>query len=180
MKNPYQNLRERCGISQKSFGAKHGFSKMTLVYVESGLYPDVSDRLNGALAAECIEKGLDGRSILAEEYGVASLNGAYHIWQRAERQRFAERLNQIAPRDEWSDEVSPFHLLAVESAGSVQGFCKKLKVPAATVLRYENGTTKTMPKSIEDALKEVRYPYLEELLSEQAAWQDFVSLKEAS
>jgi hypothetical protein len=68
----------------------------------------------------------------------------------------------------------------VESAGSVQGFCKKLKVPAATVLRYENGTTKTMPKSIEDALREVRYPYLEELLSEQAAWQDFVSLKEAS
>jgi hypothetical protein len=173
MRSPYQRLRELCGASQKSFGARHGFGKMTLVYVEAGLYPDVSDRLNEALARECISKGIDGRQVLLNEYGVASLNGAYHNWQKAERQRFGEIIRDFPPLSEWSAGVSPFHLFAKQTAGSIQGFCKKLKVPAASVLRYDSGTTLSMPKSIEDALREVNYPYLDELRAEQERWQAY-------
>jgi DNA-binding XRE family transcriptional regulator len=37
VKNPYVRLRELCGTSQKGFAAKHGFGKMTMVYLESGM-----------------------------------------------------------------------------------------------------------------------------------------------
>ena len=85
MKNPYVYLRELCGMSQKGFAAKHGFGKMTMVYLESGMYTRVSDRQNEALGRECYEKGVDAKKILVEEYGVGSLNEAYLGWRVQER-----------------------------------------------------------------------------------------------
>lgn len=168
MKSPYARLRELCGITQADFRRKYDFSKMTLIYVEAGLYPEVSDRLNEALALECQTKGVDGFAVLRDEYRSKGLTDAYQKWQRGERSRFADKLAE--PSSDWSDEVSPFYLFAVQSGGSVQGFCKGLKVPAASVLRYETGATLTMPKSIEAALREVGYPHLDALIAQQNAW----------
>lgn len=169
MENPFRRLRELTRTSQKDFGAKYHFSKTTMTYVESGQYPAISDSLNIALGQECAEKHVDAKSILFEEYGSQTLADAYARWQSNSRLEIASRFQQ--PFNGRSDaNGSPFHYFMIDIAGSRQGFCKLLKVPAASVMRYADGTTRTMPKSIEDALKEVRFQYLPELLSLQEKW----------
>lgn len=172
MDNPYRRLRELTLTSQLDFGKKHGFSKTTMSYVEAGVFPEISERLNIALGNECFEKQVDAKSVLLAEYGTESLDEAYAKWQHSEREQVAGQF-QHRPREvKFDSEESPFHVFTIDIAGSRQGFCKMLKVPAATVMRYAEGTTHTMPKSIEDALREVKYPFLADLLALQNNWAD--------
>lgn len=174
MKNPYVRLREACGISQRAFAAKYEFSKMALVYVEAGTYPDVSDRMNEAIAAECREKDVDAKSILREEYGQEWLDDAYWAWQSAERQKFAVNLKTVNPPFAYSKLSPPVEDLITRSTrpGTIETFCKELKVNPVTVRRYVAGKTRSMPIALEDALREVNYEHLHELLELQTAWYD--------
>ena len=58
VKNPYVRLRELCGASQKGFATKYAFGKMTMVYLESGMYTMLSERQSIALGKESNEKGM--------------------------------------------------------------------------------------------------------------------------
>lgn len=169
MENPYVRLRNLCSISQKDFAAKYKLSKTTCVYIETGQYPDLSDKMILSLGQECTEKGVPARQILETEYGAATLQDAYHNWQRLERRAVKDKFD-IDPPQIWNDNHSPFASYIVATAGSVQKFCKMLKVPSASVLRYRNGKTLTMPLSLEEALRQVGFTEFRKLIEWQAAW----------
>jgi DNA-binding XRE family transcriptional regulator len=170
-KNPYVRLRELCGSSQKGFASKHGFGKMTMVYLESGMYTRVSDRQSVALGRECAEKGVDAREVLREEYGSVSLNEAYLAWRSEDRRLKAPGvLAKAAPPFVGDVDTSPVAQFVRDTAGSLQGFCKLLKVPSITMTRYIRGETLAMPAALVSALEDVKYPHARSLADAQANW----------
>lgn len=171
LKNPYRHLRELCGTTQKDFAAKHGMSKTTMTYIESGQYPTLSDYQIEALGKECYDREISAKFELREAYGQESLQDAYRAWQTTERMQEAHRFQRVLPTaGTVMPSVSPMAQFIVDSARTTQSFCKLLKVPSATVLRYATGATRSMPIAIRTALEEVRYPYMAELLANQDIW----------
>lgn len=171
MKNPYVRLRELCGSSQKAFAYKHGFGKMTMVYLESGMYTRVSDRQNEALGKECYEKGVEAKRVLLEEYQAASLNEAYLAWRSYERREKAPVvLAKVSPPFVGDSEWSPVGQFVRDTTGSLQGFCKLLKLPSITMSRYIKGDTLSMPAELREALLEAGFPFVEELADAQLGW----------
>lgn len=166
--NPYVRLRELTGLGQREFERKYKLSHTTMTHVETGQFAELSERMILSLGRECHEKGVDAREILEFEYSSSTLQEAYHKWQREQRVENAH-IFQVAP-DQWTKELSPFHFFIKNTTGSAQGFSKALKVPAATVMRYASGATRTMPKVIEEALREVSYPHLAHLVGAQENW----------
>jgi len=171
VKNPYVRLRELCGVSQKGFATKHSFGKMTMVYLESGMYTQVSERQSIALGKECNEKGVDAHQVLREEYGAASLNEAYLAWRSEDRKlRAPSVLAKASPPFVGDDEVSPVAQFVKDTTGSLQGFCKLLKVPSITMTRYIRGETSTVPDALWAALEDVKFPHAKQLADAQFAW----------
>ena len=170
-KNPYVRLRELCGLSQKKFADKHSFGKMTMVYLESGMYTKVSDRQNLALGKECAEKGVDAKNVLREEYGSGSLNEAYLVWRSEDRRlRAPSVLSKAAPPFVGDSETSPVAQFVKDTAGSLQGFCKLMKIPSITMTRYIRGETATVPMALLLALEDVKYSHTEALIDAQLDW----------
>lgn len=170
-KNPYVRLRELCGLSQKKFSERNAFGKMTMVYLESGMYTRVSERQNIALGKECSEKGVDAHAVLREEYKSDSLNEAYLAWRSSDRKlRAPSVLAKVAPPFVGDGESSPVAIFVRDTAGSLQGFCKLLKVPSITMTRYMRGETVTMPEALREALFDVRFPHVDALEKAQADW----------
>lgn len=171
-KNPYVRLRELCGSSQKGFATKHGFGKMTMVYLEAGMYTRVSDRQSIALGKECNEKGVNAHEVLWDEYeGAASLNEAYLAWRSADRKLKAPTvLEKASPPFGGDVETSPVAQFVKDTTGSLQGFCKLLKIPSITMTRYIRGETSTVPDALWEAMKDVGYPHMEALANAQADW----------
>ncbi len=171
VKNPYVRLRELCGASQKGFATKYAFGKMTMVYLESGMYTRVSDRQSIALGKECNEKGVDAHEVLREEYGAASLNEAYLAWRSEDRRlRAPGVLAKAAPPFVSDEDVSPVARFVADTAGSLQGFCKLMKVPSITMTRYIRGETSTVPDALWSAFEDVKYPHAVALADAQFAW----------
>lgn len=170
-KNPYVRLRELCGSSQKGFATKHGFGKMTMVYLEAGMYTRVSDRQSIALGKECNEKGVDAHEVLRTDYNAASLNEAYLAWRSADRKLKAPTvLEKASPPFGGDVETSPVAQFVKDTTGSLQGFCKLLKIPSITMTRYIRGETSTVPDALWEAMKDVGYPHMEALANAQADW----------
>ena len=171
MKNPYALLREKTGLSQVAFARKHELARQTLVSIEQGVYPTLSDRMILELGKECHAAGVDARAELMAEYGVGRLSEAYAKWRKADREEVAWIINRIEP-NAWTPELSPMHFVVKAFGRGVQGFSKALKIPSATLLRYIKGEQREMPESIEVALREVEYPHLTQLIALQASWVD--------
>lgn len=167
--NPYARLRSLCKITQREFSAKYRLGRTILTHIESGQVPELTDRMIVALGEECYEKGIVPADVLLEEYYHAKLSPAYSDWQKNERMAAANRF-QIALTGRADSDVSPFAQLVADVAGSQYAFCTLLKVPTAQVTRYATGSTRTMPKVIEDALRDVRFPYLSDLHELQERW----------
>lgn len=171
MKNPYALLREQCGLNQSEFSVKHKLARQTLVAIEQGVYPTLSDRMIVELGKECHAKDVRAASVLQENYGVTTLSEAYAIWRAADRLESADEINAIAPTM-WSNKLSPMHFVVKTFGRGVQGFSKAMKIPGATLLRYIKGEQREMPRSIEEAFRAVGYPFLSDLIARQAAWVD--------
>ena len=170
-KNPYIRLRELCGTTQKGFATKYGFGKMTMVYLESGMYTRVSERQSIALGKECNEKGVNAHEVLREEYGAASLNEAYLGWRSEDRRvKAPEVLAKASPPFTGDMDTSPVAQFVKDTAGSLQGFCKLLKIPSITMTRYIRGETLAMPDALVSALEDVKYPHAGLLADAQANW----------
>lgn len=167
--NPYKRLRELTLTSQKDFAAKYEMSKTAMTYIESGQLYSLSDHMILSLGQECAERHVDAKSVLAQEYGVATLQEAYQSWKSIERMQNAHLFQQTVS---WTPgtERSPFDVFVEDTAGTRQKFCKLLKVPASAVQLYAQGKILTMPKAIEEALIQVRFPYLQELKDLQTQW----------
>lgn len=168
--NPYRRLRELTRTSQKDFAAKYGFSRTVMGHIESGQFPSLSDEMALSLGQECFEQHIDAKQVLKDEYNALSLQDAYHNWQSIERLKIAHRFQDVPFSGRSTEALSPFHFVIEDVAKTRQSFCKLLKVPAASVMRYERGETRTMPRVIEEALREVHYPHLDELKEAQQSW----------
>jgi len=169
MLNPFKRLRELTTTSQKDFAEKYEVSKTTMIYIESGQLVDLSDYMVRAISAECANKSVHMRQVLKYEYGASTLQDAYHAWQASERLLNAHRFQAKLSGQETFDE-SPFAVYVKDVAGSQQRFCKLLKVPSASVMRYMDGVTQTMPRAIEEALTQVSFVHLNELKGLQTKW----------
>lgn len=167
--NPFQRLRKECGLTIKAFCETYGFSKQSIIGIEAGMYPELSDRMIISMGHACHTHNVDAATTLLESYGVPRLQDAYLEWCQAER-RYAGHILAMYRPDVGTATRSPMQLLVDDTVGSVQGFAKRLKVPQATLFRYASGKQVTMPKSIETALRQVKYPYLSELIGMQANW----------
>lgn len=154
LRNPYTRLREECLIGHREFARKYEIAKQTLVGMESGQYPSLSDKMIVCLGKECHEKGISARDLLQREYGRSSLQDAYHYWQEVQRRSNWSRLDISLSSLVTNADVSPFLAFMRETAGSIQGFSKAFCLPPATLMRYAKGGTKNMPKAIRDALSE--------------------------
>ena len=167
MKNPYIRLRELCGLTQKAFCERNDFGKMTMVYLEAGIYTRVSERQNIALGKECANRGVDAKAILADEYGTESLAVAYSRWRTEERKKI--EVSTFPKEYPALGEKSPMEVFVGQVAGSVQRFCKTLKIQPATLNRYSRGETYSMPRELRTAFDEIGFDY-SSLERQQEKW----------
>lgn len=171
MKNPYALLRERAGYGQREFARKFGYSRNTMIQIDNGMPKEVSERLENDLLEACARADVPVNEVLKEEFGVQHLDQAYSRFQHETRLENASLFNAAAPSNKQTTyDLSPFHFFVKDTAGSLQAFCKKLCIPADQVTRYASGATETIPALIDSALREIRYPYIDKLVSMQADW----------
>jgi len=167
MKNPYVRLGELCGLTQHAFCERNDFGKMTMVYLEAGMYTGVSERQNIALGKECANRGVDAKSILSDEYGTESLTVAYSKWRTAERKKIDT--TTYPTKYPSVGEASPLEVFVRTVAGTVQRFCKTVKIQPATLNRYMRGLTQTVPKELAQAFEDIGFDCTK-LCEAQAAW----------
>lgn len=178
--NPFQYLRKLAGISQLGMAKLTGMSRSTIVYIETGQYPHLSDYMITTLYTQCKDRGVDPHLALEDKYGVANIEEAYKQWCEDEREvegyKFRTAINvEDIKRHSEIYRISPFAAYVEYVAGSKQKFCKMLKVSDAAVFRYSKGEAKTMPQTIEDALRQVGCPYVDDLKEMQEEWMaDFL------
>jgi hypothetical protein len=79
-------------------------------------------------------------------------------------------LAKAGPPFEGDEKTSPVACFVRDTAGSLQGFCKLLKVPSITMTRYIRGETVTIPQALLEALEDVKYPHTAALIDAQADW----------
>ncbi len=169
--NPYRELRVRCGISQKAFSQKYGFGKMTMVYLESGMYTKVSQRQLDAIETECREVFFDAGEFLRRHYKAADLNDAYATWQKEQRRaKGGPSLAALHPPFPFTREHSPLFFLIRDAFGSIQKFCKTLKIPSITLTRHLEGQTRGIPIALSEAIFDTGYENASELLAAQEEW----------
>lgn len=162
-KNPYARLREHAGYTLKRFCEEYKFAKQTVIGIESGMYPELSERMIAAIT----DAGRDSNmlELLLDEYDTPYLTRAYEQW------RIDSRMALNLPTVELRyNELSPMHYFVKDTVGSVQGFAKKLKVPPATLLRYIRGEQKHMPMEIRTALHDAGCTQIEQLEKINFSW----------
>ena len=171
--NPFKQLRELCNISQTEFRETYGFGKMTMVGLESGMYTRVSDRQEDAIRQACEERFIDFVRFLRELHHSESLNDAYLRWQVQSRKAGGSQMlaGFNAPFPFTSDN-SPLGTLIIQSAGSLQHFCKTMKVPAITISRFITGETASFPETLKQALLDSDFDAVDQLISSELAWHD--------
>jgi hypothetical protein len=114
---------------------------------------------------------VDARGVLREEFGAGSLNEAYLAWRSEDRKlRAPEVLAKASPPFTGDEEVSPVERFVKDTAGSLQGFCKLLKIPSITMTRYIRGETVSVPDALLSALEDVKYPHTIALIDAQENW----------
>lgn len=143
MRNPYAKCRELAGLTQKQFCERYGFAKQTLIGIEQGMYPALSDRMVLSMMDALTEKGIYDAGLI-DDWGHDSLPDAYEEWVEDER----------ACVEPFSLDGTLKDVIDRATKGSVQGFAKLIKIPSATLLRYLNGGQEMMPSSIWTALKQ--------------------------
>ena len=65
---------------------------------------------------------------------------------------------------------SPAAQFVKDTTGSLQGFCKLLKLPSITMSRYIKGDTLSMPSELREALGDAGFPFIEELAEAHMMW----------
>ena len=169
--NPYALLRKKAGLGFNEFCEKYGFARQTLISIEAGQYIELSPRMIRSLGDACNRAGVDAGAELMDGYGERFLKKAYQRWKKALRLEAAEIINGVQPT-RWGKNVSPMRAFIHDTVGSMQGFSKLLKVPPSTLMGYARGTQINMPRALEEALRDIEYPYLAELIGNQVTWYE--------
>jgi hypothetical protein len=169
--NPFREIRRRLGVSQMDFRTRYEFGKMTMVYLETGMYTQVSERQENAIFDLAREYYFDVLEFLRREFQSDSLNEAYKKWQSHARQTDARaQLERVQPPFPFTKDHSPLFFVIRDCFGSVQHFCKVLKVPSITISRHLDGQTLSIPAALAEALVESGYSEAPALMDAQADW----------
>jgi hypothetical protein len=170
--NPYREIRRRLGVSQMDFRTRYEFGKMTMVYLESGMYTQVSERQENAIFDLAREHYFDVLEFLRREYKSDSLNEAYKKWQSEARRSDARaQLEKVKPPFPFTNDHSPLFFVIRDCFGSLQHFCKVLKVPSITISRHLDGQTLSIPAVLAQALVDSGYSEAPALMDAQADWE---------
>lgn len=170
--NPYLFARKLSGMSQKEFCVAFDFAKQTIISVEQGVYADVSPRMEHAIFQACAIQNVTGvqlASLLGDEYGTRSLAFAYTRWQKEARAEVSQLIANYNPTM-WTDTRSPLSFFMHQTAGSVQGFAKAVKVQSSTLQRYATGAQAQMPTTLRAALIDMNYQHADRLVKVQTDW----------
>ena len=149
MKNPYLRLRELTGLNQRDFERASNLSHTVVVSLEAGMFPSISEAQLSALRDQFHKKGIPWEKTLQTEFGTTDFDVVYDVWRVRERRAAAPHLTVVDI--DWSKDESPFQQYINGTVRTRYAFCLLMKVPQATVMRYANGTTLTMPAVIRDA-----------------------------
>jgi transcriptional regulator with XRE-family HTH domain len=169
--NPFREIRLRLGVSQADFRSKFDFGKMTMVYLENGMYTGISARQEAAIQKLAEENYFDLSAFLRREYETENLNDAYKKWQRISRHELArEKLEKIPPPFPFTFEQSPLFFIIRQHFDSIQRFCKIMKIPSVTITRHLDGETLAIPSVLIEALKDTGYTHIDDLLLAQNSW----------
>lgn len=169
--NPFREIRRRLGVSQMDFRTRYEFGKMTMVYLETGMYTQVSERQEQAIFDLAREHYFDVLEFVRREYQSDSLNEAYKKWQSDARRTDARaQLEQVKPPFPFTKDHSPLFFVIRDCFGSLQHFCKVLKVPSITISRHLDGQTLSIPAALAEALVESGYSEAPALIDAQADW----------
>lgn len=150
MKNPYLQLREATGLTQRGFEQAADLSHTVVVSLEAGMFPEVSKNQIEKMKAVVTGRGLSWDKTLGTLFGTTDFDIAYKVWLVRERRAAAPSLGTVEVNP--TATKSPFLQYVEGTVKTRYAFCQALKVPQASVMRYGSGTTLTMPKSIRDAL----------------------------
>lgn len=156
MINPFRRLLEATGMSQREFARYADISLTALTYILTGQPPELSEWQVHQLAKACLERGVDGKQILKDEYDGMTLGAAYKQWRILDRRAHAD-LFRVRPPLRTDVASSPFKQYIAATAGSEQAFCKTLHVPPSHVHRFATGKTLTMPGEIHAALTDIGF-----------------------
>lgn len=167
--NPVTRLLQLANTSERAFRDRFGYSKQYMVDVTAGTYTQLSDTMHEALKTLMTEKGVPVRQVLTDEYRATTLDMAYELWQSGERVKNRDKFVSIPPQL-GRNAYSPAALFVRSTSGNPTRFSKDLKVPPQQVRRWVNGELQTTPGSIQDALRQIAYPWLKELLALQEQW----------
>jgi hypothetical protein len=158
MDNPVASLLRAAGTTQADFANRFEFSKQAVVYLLAGTFTSIPPKMMDALNELAGEKGA---TPVTQE--------AYWDWQVASRAVAAEKLyNAKLPFR--AGKHSPAHNFIVDTFGSRERFAKEMKLPPASLMRWERGITRGLPAALEDALLEVGYEHWQELDKAQRTW----------
>lgn len=161
--NPLDLCLSKIGMNRSEFGKVHGFGKAYLIRLSQGRHARISERCEASLFDEALLRGVDLAEAIHDEYGVESLEQAWHVWVSRHREA------QTIPNPVKDASLSPFQRL-VTAAGGTAGFAALLAVPDPLVERYVKGKTITMPDPIYEALIEMGYPHVLQLQEAQEKW----------
>lgn len=167
--NPVSTILKACKTSEGNFRERFGFSKQFMVDITAGAANRLPDSIHLALRELVTAKGVDVAATLLDGYEESSLDGAYSRWQNEVRRRNAYLFNEIEP-ERWTGTKSPAMCFIEDTVRTPTTFSKRLCVPPQSVRRWALGQTKKMPEAIYDALLDIDYPWMHELIERQAAW----------
>lgn len=178
MEGPVSLVRKACGLSLREFSLRYKISKPALTNYEAGMYPALSNAIVSLLYDATERLGISIADLMHERFGTDSVTVAYAEWLRLERLAVAGTF-MMSPVSLHELKLagkgvpgSPFLAWVERTCGSVYNFSKSLKVPQATVWRYADGKTSSMPKQLVAALTDVGYPRIEDLEAEQRMWRE--------
>lgn len=167
--NPVSTILKACKVTEAAFREKYGFSKQFMVDMTAGAATRLPDSIHLALGKLVAEKGVEVASLLLSEYDTMSLDGAYARWQDEVRRRWAHKFVEQEP-NRWTKHKSPAMCFIEDTVGTPTTFSKKLCVPPQSVRRWAHGQTQQMPGAVYDALLDIDYPWVHELVERQTAW----------
>lgn len=139
------------GLGRRDFETASGLSKQYLLRVAQGRASGLSDTIVVSLTELYVDRGLERPS---DE----DLRGEWETWVREHRK------GQDALPSPKKGGGSPFACL-VDAIGGVARTAAVLAVPDILVDRYRKA--ETIPQPIVDALLDVGYPYLDQLIGAQ-------------
>jgi transcriptional regulator with XRE-family HTH domain len=157
-----KELRTSAGITQIGFASRMGVSKQHIMRIEQGLYQHIPDNI------------LDGYSALSasSQFGFLTATEIERRYENEVQIRFENLRSDLAERAQNAGGWQNFHdtLQPQPRKGRRHGqnlrnlqsflgfnsrieFCKTLAVHPATVLNYEKGLARRLPRDLEQALR---------------------------